>query len=197
MPILGSLASGSTKSFGFGSFLELTDFFQIATTTLGSSQSTITFSSIPQDYTHLQLRLSTKTNRLSAGIDDMRIRLNGDTGSNYSIHGIYDYSGLYAFGNASIDYLTVQGASSTDTVANVLGVAIVDLLDYANTNKYKTVRVLAGTNNNVTSGTNLGLTAFNSGNWRNTAAVTSITLTPATGTSFVQYSSASLYGIKG
>jgi hypothetical protein len=192
-----SLVSGVKRRRVWDQTATTDGFFQIATTTLNVDASSITFSSIPQNYTHLQLRLSTKTNRSNAGIDDMVMRFNSDSGTNYSIHGIYEYSGVYSFGNANTNYLTVQGASSTNTVANVLGVSIIDLLDYSITNKFKTVRILSGTNNNVTSGTNLGITAFNSGNWRNTAAVTSITLTPATGTSYVQYSSASLYGIKG
>jgi hypothetical protein len=191
MPIFGITASSNMST-------KLTDFYQIATTTLGSSQSSITFSSIPQDYTHLHLRLFTKTNRSSgAGVDDMTIRLNSDSGANYSIHGLYEFNGVASFGTANNSGLTAQGGSAANTVANVFGITIVDLLDYTNTNKFKTARILTGSDSNYATSGYFGFEALDSGNWRNTAAVTSITLTPASGTAYLQYSSASLYGIKG
>ena len=67
-----------------------------------------------------------------------------------------------------------------------------DILDYTNTNKNKTVRVLQGFDENGS-----GVVAFNSFLYStNTNAITSLTLT-SSGTSFAQYSSFALYGIKG
>jgi hypothetical protein len=68
---------------------------------------------------------------------------------------------------------------------------IIDVLDYANTNKYKTLRGLTGYNSNASTDS----IDFASGNWRNTAAITSITISPISG-SWAQYSQISLYGIK-
>jgi hypothetical protein len=76
--------------------------------------------------------------------------------------------------------------------ANVFGTFIIDILDYANTSKYKTQRGLGGADLNGS-----GYISFNSGNWRNTNAITSISLTPLYGSQFAQYSSFALYGIKG
>jgi hypothetical protein len=62
------------------------DFESIATTTVGAGgATTITFSSIPATYQHLQIRVLARTNR-SAGVDIMSMRMNGDTGNNYSDH---------------------------------------------------------------------------------------------------------------
>jgi hypothetical protein len=81
----------------------------------------------------------------------------------------------------------------TDANANIYGGHIVDILDYANTNKYKTTRFIGGVETNASS---QSYSNFGSGNWRNTNAITSIVLFPQSGT-FAQYSSYALYGIKG
>jgi len=77
--------------------------------------------------------------------------------------------------------------------ANCFGVVVIDILDYANTNKYKTTRALAGLDINAAG----GFIALRSGNWRNTNAITTITLKPESSRIFAQYSQFALYGIKG
>jgi len=76
--------------------------------------------------------------------------------------------------------------------SNVFAVTVLDLLDYANTSKNKTVRNLAGYDKN-----GAGQIALNSGSWMSTSAVTQIDISPRVGTLFSQYSSFALYGIKG
>jgi hypothetical protein len=76
--------------------------------------------------------------------------------------------------------------------SDTYGVAIVDILDYANTSKNTTTRVLSGWDNNGS-----GIVSFNSGLWVNTAAVNSITLRQGEGTQFASNTTAALYGIKG
>ena len=70
----------------------LYDFTSLQTVTVGSGgQTTITFSSIPPTYTHLQIRWLARENT-GAQADpsqNIRIRFNSDTGSNYSIHRLY------------------------------------------------------------------------------------------------------------
>jgi hypothetical protein len=65
---------------------------------------------------------------------------------------------------------------------------VMDILDYANTNKYKTTRALYSWDSNGS-----GYVEFNSNNWRSTSAITSIVLTPAN--SFAQYTNISIYGV--
>jgi hypothetical protein len=80
---------------------------------------------------------------------------------------------------------------STGT-ANAFGVSVVDILDYADTNKFKTFRSLAGQDQNNTS----GRIALVSGLYRSTSAITTLDLNLESGL-WGQYSSIALYGIKG
>jgi hypothetical protein len=72
----------------------------------------------------------------------------------------------------------------------IMGAGIIDILDYANTNKYKTARSLRGYDANGS-----GNMSLISGLWMNTAAISNITLT-ARGGSVDQYTTFALYGIK-
>ena len=69
---------------------------------------------------------------------------------------------------------------------------IIDILDYTNTNKYKTVRNLGGFDTNSAQ---YGYISLGSVSWRNTNAITSISFT-LDGNNFTQYTQFALYGIK-
>ena len=162
-------------------------FFQIATTTLNVATSTVTFSSIPQDYTHLQIRgiVLTSSNFTS----DVKVNFNNDTGNNYSVHGLYgngSTANSYSSLSAGYAILGIQGQTSAPATF------IVDILDYTNTSKFKTIRSLAGADNNGS-----GALYYHSSNWRSLSAITNITIAPFSTTNFNQYSSFALYGIKG
>ena len=186
MPILGITASQN--------YPRVTNSYEsIATVTVGSGgSSTVTFSSIPSTYQHLQIRGLVRDNR-SAALNNITFQVNSDTGANYTQHALYgDGSSVGAFGNASTN-LTYGGLiPSASTTASVFGVTVIDILDYANTNKYKTFRVLSGFDANGSGGVRLY-----SGLWMSTSAMTSITFDSETSGDFVQYSSFALYGIKG
>lgn len=158
----------------------------ITAITVPSGTTSISFNSIPSTYTHLQIRAFAA----SSAAANMTIRLNGDTGSNYSWHYLEgNGASTSAGGSGSIGYLL--GPVTTNTASAYTGI-IMDFLDYANTNKNKTVRTLAGVDLN---GSNTWLNMF-SGAWYNTTAINSITLAISSAT-FTQYSSFALYGIKG
>lgn len=163
----------------------------IATVTVGAGgTSTITFSSIPSTYKHLQVRYFVRTTSGSAG-DMETIRFNGDTGSNYAMHNVRgDGSGAYASGATSQSSIDLFQAPGGGTAANIFGVGIIDILDYTNTNKYKTVRSLGGWDSN---GVYQQIGLF-SGLWLNTNAITSLTV--AGGGGSAQYTTAALYGVK-
>lgn len=168
----------------------------IATATVGAGgSSSITFSSIPSTYKHLQIRgISKNTENASNSAYDTII-FNSDTATNYSVHGLYG-SGATIISDAyttRANMLYFGTPRSAAGVANMFSASIVDILDYANTSKYKTIKTFAGADVNNATGTYFGLY---SGNWRSTAAVTSITISAAT-FSLAQYSSFALYGIKG
>lgn len=160
----------------------------IATVTVGSGgQSTVTFSSIPSTYKHLQLRVIGNVSTDS----NMTMRLgNGsvDSGTNYSWHQLYG-TGSAAGAVAGANSTQMYFASMTNG-SNIFGASIIDILDYADTNKYKTVRGLDGYDANGS-----GVVDLASGSWRSTSAVNTIELKCAA--NFNQYSSFALYGIKG
>jgi hypothetical protein len=164
-------------------------YFPIATTTLATTASSITFSSIPATYKHLQVRLSAS----SSISQDIFFQLNGDTGNNYARHYMYGSGASPAAAGATVPAASGSlGYVSANTDASIFGTAIFDLLDYASTNKYKTTRSLTGYDNN-----SAGLIVLYSGLWQNTAAVNSLTMFPNNSGLFQQYTKASLYGIKG
>ena len=167
-------------------------FFQIATTTVGAtSVADVTFSSIPADYTHLQIRCITRSNDANNYAQNLNIRFNSDTASNYSRHGIEgDGAAVYAF--STLSTYTVGGiVTGNGQGANIFSSNIIDIYDYANTNKFKTTRALCGNDANSATGQIL----FQSGNWRSTNAITSIRLYSAVG-NLIQYSRFDLYGVK-
>lgn len=166
----------------------------ISTVTVGAGGSaSISFTSIPSTYTHLQIRGIARSNRATpADMDSLIIQFNSDTASNYSDHALRgDGSSVSAVANTSSTGMITYRIANLYVASTLMGAQIIDILDYANTNKYKTVRTLAGVDNNGS-----GQVALNSGNWRNTAAITSILLKPDAGTLFTQYSQFALYGIK-
>jgi len=170
-----------------------TAYDSIATTTVGSGgTSTITFSSIPQTYTHLQIRAIAREKAGSGSLyNGLFATFNSDTGSNYAGHFLRGSgSAAAAGGGGTQTSMTFGGIEQGDNTASTFGANVIDVLDYANTSKYKTVRTLFGYDANGS-----GYIVFASDLWQSTSAVTSITLTPANG--FAQYSSFALYGIKG
>jgi hypothetical protein len=167
-------------------------YFSIATQTVGAiPATTITFSSIPSTYTHLQVRgIGRSSGAATAAV--VSIVLNSDTGANYAFHDIEaDGSSVGAYGTSSQTNIYGCLISANTAGSNVFGAQVIDILDYANTNKYKTARIMGAYDNNGTGGIRFG-----SGLWQSTSAVSSITLSLGGATTFLQYSSFALYGVK-
>jgi hypothetical protein len=177
-------ALGIFSAAGAGGGVSLSDYELINTQILSSTQSSITFdvSSLASTYKHLQLRTVTR----STGGGNAFMTFNSDTATNYSWHLLYGNgsSALVASGANSSSMLVT---ATVPTTANVFTSNVIDILDFASTTKNKTVRSLGGS----PATTEI---VFFSGAWRNTAAVTSVTMGL---TSFVSGSRFSLYGIKG
>lgn len=156
----------------------------IATTLLGTTTTTITFSNIPQGYKHLQIRAIAKASGTNF---NPKMQFNGDTGSNYSWHYIYGDGSTAVAGAGATQAFIYNSIISTN--ASMYNGFVIDILDYSNTSKFKTTRELSGQDRNGS-----GEIALWSGNWRNTAPITSITFSNGT---FDTNSRFSLYGIKG
>ena len=186
-PILGIWASKYTLP---------TNYYSIATATVTSGgTASITFSSIPQTYTHLQLRAITRSDRAVNFITYGYMQFNGVTGAgNY--YAAHQLSGDGTSATASVDssstYTGDMAVAGGTSLANTFGVNIIDILDYTNTNKNKTVRILEGGDQNNSGSQYVSLI---SGLWLSTSAINSITLTAYNG-NWAQYTSFALYGIK-
>ncbi len=177
MRILGVTAS----SYGL-----YTDYESIATVTVGSGgAANIEFTSIPATYTHLQVRVMALSGNAGTNLE---VRFNSDTGNNYDTHWLYGNGATVTpNGATNVSYSWGTGSGSSTAPAGV----VIDILDYTNTNKYKTVRNLGGFDVNGSG----GYMYFTSGLWRNTNAITSLKI-DLSGTTFSQYSHFALYGIK-
>jgi len=189
--VIGTLAAGL---FGTGVPPVTNSYESIATVNVGSGgTSSISFTSIPSTYKHLQIRLIARTNRNDQNGDFFQTTFNGDTAANYSWHFLQgNGSSVGAVGNGSQSMMETNRIPTALIGANVFGAIVIDILDYADTNKYKTIRSLGGYDGNGT-----GEIYFNSGSWRSTSAVNSITLNNSGSRTIQQYSHAALYGIKG
>lgn len=168
------------------------DYESISTVTVGAGgAATVTFSSIPSTYSHLQIRILGRTDR-AVSLAGLGMRFNSDTASNYSDHDLKgDGATASAGADVSVSYIFLARYTGSTAAANTFGAGIVDILDYSNTNKYKTTRNLSGADLNGS-----GQVTLQSGSWRSTSAISSIQLFSDISGNITQYSSFALYGIK-
>jgi hypothetical protein len=158
----------------------------IATTTLGSNQTSVTISSIPATYTDLVLIINAKNDTLT----NTEIRFNGDSTSNYSNTALS--------GNGSSASSSRESNNTSISIDNVAYMTtgdfsysnIIQIFNYANTTTFKTLLARA---NSAANGVDAIV-----GLWRKTPeAITSLTILTTTGTrNFITGSTFTLYGIK-
>lgn len=195
MPIVGQF--GGIGAAGF--FVPGGAFESIATVTVGSGgASSITFSDIPAGFQHLQVRAQTR-NTQNVGGDNVVMHFNSDTTyTNYRSHYLDGNGTAAAAGTFQLTWAT--GTVIAENVADALYTSsifsgiVVDILDYASTSKYKTIRSLAGSDNNGS-----GRIAVCSAVWMSTSAVTGLTVKCYPGnvsSTLAQYSTVALYGVR-
>jgi hypothetical protein len=158
---------------------------QIASTTLGSAASSVTFSSIPGTYTDLVL-LSAASN-LGVNGNGLAMQFNSDTATNYSKTFLYGdgASGVSGRGTSQTN-ISISNMPISST--GVFGAGVANIQNYSNATTYKTVVSRGGAAN-----TGMIVIAY-VGTWRSTAAITTITLFSDTG-NLATGSTFSLYGI--
>jgi hypothetical protein len=181
---LGILALSGAAA---GSSFEL-----IASTILGSDTTSVTFSSIPTTgYKHLQLRAVMRSTR-AAATDSLRMRVNGDSGTNYVAHRLVGtgsaVTSAASTGDNIWDIDSVPG--NTDTSGS-FGLFVMDITDAFDTNKYTTIRHYA-----ARIGSANQLVRLTSGLWLSTSAITEISLDQNVGPNWLAGSRFSLYGWK-
>jgi len=176
--------------------ISLTSYESISTTTVGSGgTSTISFTSIPSTYKHLQIRGIARASAADSSDHNIVAALNSDTTfTNYRTHVLDGDGGSAASGAAQVSgfYASAGLTLGNSSTASTFSATVFDILDYTDTNKNTTTRALNGFDRN-----GAGFVRFASSLWMNTAAITRIDLSLRTGGNFVEYSSFALYGIKG
>jgi hypothetical protein len=157
--------------------------------------ASITFAGIPNTYKHLQIRYVGKWNYTTAAdFTNTILAFNSDAGANYAYHSLRgNGSAASATAGASQNkiFLQVFMPSNHSSETDIFGAGVIDILDYQNTSKNKTVRGIGGFDRNGS-----GWSGLASGLWMNTAAISSITITNDSGLAWTQNSQFSLYGIK-
>jgi hypothetical protein len=169
----------------------------IGAVTVGSGgASSVAFSSIPGTYTDLCLKLSTRSSGSSGTYDPMRILINSSTYSAFSMRGLYG-TGTSAGNDApgTTDSNLFGYTSNSTNTANAFGSAEIYIPNYTSTSYAKSMSIETVSETNGTGG--IVYTSSSLWNPGTQAAVTSITISPYSGAStFAQYSTAYLYGIK-
>ena len=165
-------------------------FIQIGSTvTVGSGgAANIEWTAISSTYTDLIIKASIRANSADGSAPELStlIKINGSTsGSHRFIYGTG--SGAFSSSNGSLLWTYTNGNTTT---ASTFGNLEIYFPNYANTSTYKSYSVDAAVENNATAAS----LSLDAGLVSNNAAITSISLVPNTG-SFVQYSTATLYGI--
>jgi len=166
-----------------------TTYKAIATVTVGSGgASSIEFTSIPQTYTDLHILVSGRGSA-SAYYSTLGLQFNGST-SSWSNRWVQSYGSGVNSGNAANNQMPdVTGNTATSSTFGSISIYIPN---YTSSN-YKSISMDGVTENNSTS----AQAQFYANLWSNTAAITSIKLQdPFSGYTFLQHSSATLYGIK-
>ena len=184
-PILGIYASQISGHL----FAPSGAYDSIATVTVGAGGSAgITFSSIPSTYTHLQIRAFARTNSPTNG-ENTKIYVNGSSAStNYAWHIVRgDGASVTASGGGG-NYIVANVGTTNAT--STFSAMVIDVLDYANTNKNKTIRNLYGWDANGS-----GYVGLNSVLVPTTSAISQIDI--FMDYNFTQYTQFALYGIKG
>lgn len=199
MPIISLKTGTKSRSLLVGNTaFNPSSYESIASTTLTSSNTTITFNSIPSTYQHLQIRALAKTTITSLYGSDIIVRFNGTAGTSYATHSLIG-DGSTATGDSltNIDGVYVRGSVMDDASSqtDMWGVSIIDIHDYASTTKNKTVRAFAGIDGNTSN--SYYKVALSSGVYLSTSAVSSITIVATGGGTYKSGSTFALYGIKG
>jgi hypothetical protein len=167
----------------------------ISSYTVGAtSVSSIDLTSIPDTFTDLKVVYSLRSN-LSGGpyyFDDLAVRLNGDTGSNYSrLTFRTRENGIASNKTSPTTFMDLYSLNAANATSNTYSSGEFYIPNYASSN-YKSLTCDGVSETNSANDVQAGFTA---GVWNSTSAVTSIKLYSQNATNFVQYSSAYLYGI--
>jgi hypothetical protein len=169
-----------------------TTFTKIASVTVGASPvATIDFSSIPSTYTDLCLKMSLRTNRAGT-FDYVTINFNGSA-ADFSLFTMQGDGGggspaSYNRGTFGVNFIGRSDAASN--TANTFANGEIYIPNYTVSQNKSSSIDMVNEDNSATAYANM-----TAGLWAQTAAINQLTITNGTGNSYVQYSTATLYGI--
>tara|TARA_R110002074_G_scaffold1534_9_gene9111 strand:- start:386 stop:916 length:531 start_codon:yes stop_codon:yes gene_type:complete len=166
----------------------------IESTVLTGTATAVTFSSLTTDYEHLEIWMTARTDlNTTTGYDYVGVRFNGDTGSNYATQTMYGHNTTGATeretGNA-FGMKVRAAASDPENALNFGGICVL-IPDYRGANVNKSSTSIGGK-----CGPSYGFASNGTGEWDNTAAITSVELTPGAGTNFNIGCVFTLYGLR-
>jgi hypothetical protein len=171
------------------------DFESIATVYGTGSSGTVSFTSIPSTYKHLQIRGIARTD-LAGNYPALSVRINGDGGASK-----YGYQRLYGTAATNDSLADANGAGanafmltvSADSLASsIFGAFVLDIVDYTDTNKNKAMKSLSGANGNGS-----GNAMVVAGTYYSNDTVTQIDIIAGAGQNIKTLSQFALYGIRG
>ena len=168
----------------------MANYIPITTVTVGNGgAASINFTNIPQNYTDLQILLSARCTAGGVAFGGAIIAINNST-ANYTLRWLGDAGGgAVSYTQAAFGYNHLFYIPASTATANTFGNATIYIPNYTSSN-FKTISA-DGANENNATGIYQGVSA---GLWSVAAPITSLSLTTAG--SFVQYSTATLYGIR-
>ena len=149
----------------------------LASTTLSSSASSVTFGSIPSGYKDLTLVVQANNTTTDEGT---RVRVNSDSGSNYPYVYMRGNGSTATSGSGTLTYI-----AGSDNFSAVGSIGIYQFMDYSATDKHKTILTRGGIASDDTK-------AYAT-RWVSTSAITTIEISP-TGNQFASGSTFSLWG---
>lgn len=162
--------------------------FALATVNVTSTASSVVFSDIPSNYTHLQVRILGRGAAGSSNVVSVRVN-NDTTNANYARHRLVADGNPPSASGGGGSLMQLGNLSGAGQQAGLMGVQIIDILDYSSTSKNKTFRSLSGLDTESS-----GVIWFASGLWMNTTAINRLDF--LIGNDWASTSQIALYGIK-
>jgi hypothetical protein len=180
-------ALGTGASAVSSALTTFNSYASIATIAVNASILSVTFTNIPQNYSHLQLRCYSRS--ATGTYSQLDMNFNGDSSNAYTYHTAYGDGANAGSGNSSPRSNIPQVADLVQ-ITSIPGASIIDILDYTSVSKFKTTRWLYGSDVNGTG----GIVGIGSSAYMSFTPINSITLTGRS-QNIGQYSHFALYGI--
>jgi hypothetical protein len=162
----------------------------LETQVLGTAVASVTFSNLDTNYSstyqHLQFRIASKSSASGASNSRLRFQVNGDTGTNYTWHGLYG-AGSNVASEAITNSNYAYAGRQPGTGRTEFGITVMDVLDPFETSKNTTFRSLSGTGAEIVLWSNV---------WRSTNALSSIVFSDNEGGNLIIGTRISIYGLR-